>query len=87
MLKIQGTLFIFNFIDFPLQLVAATYPFFEIIEVLYVYWLLEVVTACNYVSPHLCGETYRFCPVRLSVTVCQRNSFETTEQNFMKLDR
>ena len=37
MLKIQGTLFIFNFIDFPLQLVAATYPFIEIIEVLYVY--------------------------------------------------
>ena len=34
----------------------------------------------NYVSPHFGGETYCFCPVRLSVcpsvrhTVCQRNS-------------
>jgi hypothetical protein len=37
----------------------------------------------NYVSPHFCGETYCFCPVRLSVTVCQRNSSATTEQNFM----
>jgi hypothetical protein len=37
--------------------------------------------------PHFGGETYCFCPVRLSVTVCQRNSSETTEQNFMKLGR
>ena len=41
----------------------------------------------NYVSPHFGGETYCFCPVRLCVTVCQRNSSETTEQNFMKLGR
>ena len=41
----------------------------------------------DYVSPHFGGETYCFCPVRLSVTVCQRNSSETTEQNFMKLGR
>ena len=38
-----------------------------------------------YVSPHFGGETYCFCPVRH--TVCQRNSSETTEQNFMKLGR
>ena len=40
-----------------------------------------------YVSPHFCGETYCFCPVHPSVchTVCQHNSSETTEQNFMKL--
>ena len=43
--------------------------------------------------PHFCGETYYFCPVRLSVcpsvchTVCQRNSSETTEQNLMKHGR
>ena len=43
----------------------------------------------SYVSPHFCGETYCFCPVRPSVrhTICQRNSSETTEQNFMKLGR
>jgi hypothetical protein len=41
----------------------------------------------DYVTPHFGGETYCFCPVRLSVTVCQRNSSETTEQNFMKLGR
>ena len=33
--------------------------------------------------PSLWWETYCFCPVRH--TVCQRNSSETTEQNFMKL--
>ena len=40
-------------------------------------------------APTLVGETYCFCPVRPSVrhTVCQRNSSETTEQNFMKLGR
>ena len=42
-----------------------------------------------YVSLHFGGETYCFCPVRPSVrhTVCQRNSSETTEQDFMKLGR
>ena len=38
-----------------------------------------------YVSPHFCGETYCFRSGRH--TVCQRNSSETTEQNFMKLGR
>ena len=107
--------------------------------------LIFVTVHSDYVSPHFCGETYCFCPVRLSITqfvsatplkllnriswnlvdskdticscanyqeiliawillelcpfelrnfpkftteaACQRNSSETTEQNFMKLGR
>ena len=41
----------------------------------------------NYVSPHFGGETYCFCPVRLSVTQFVSATPETTEQNFMKLGR
>jgi hypothetical protein len=37
-----------------------------------------------YVSPNFVGRHIVFV---LSVTVCRRNSSETTEQNFMKLGR
>jgi hypothetical protein len=40
-----------------------------------------------YVSPHFCGETLFLSCSSVRHTVCQRNSSETTEQNFMKLGR